>query len=219
MFPWWERDVEQQTQPAGTSYHLRTRRSNGAVGLLVDPGAHDNLIGSITAAQMCQGLNIPMKTKAMNRPLPVEGVVKNAQIAEHSACIPMALQSALGEDIDASYTAPMISESMLPPLLGNKTLSRMGVVLDCGSGKLIVPGPGGIEVKMSPGSHVFELEFTSSGHWVLPVQARSQSHVQKSPAAKDELSFAMSCRRDRSSSPKRSMSPARQPGGEARSSN
>lgn len=67
----------------------------------------------------------------------------------------MSVRSALG-DVD----------SMLPPLLGNKALRKMQVILDCGSGKMIIPGPGGIEVKMNPGSHVYELELSNSGHWI-----------------------------------------------------
>ena len=99
------------------------------------------------------------------------------------------------------YTAPIIQDSMLPPLLGNRTLRKMQVIMDCGSGKLILPGPGGVEVKMSPGSKVFDLELTSSGHWVLPLYARN--HSDKSSADDNELAFNMSCRRDRSKSPPR----------------
>lgn len=50
MFPWWEVDDPPLTP---LIYHLRTRRRNGSVGLLIDPGAHDNLTGDQTADQMC----------------------------------------------------------------------------------------------------------------------------------------------------------------------
>lgn len=125
----------------------------------------------------------------------------------------MILKSVLGDDVAATYTAPIIANSLLPPLLGNRTLRRMQAVLDCGSGKLIIPGPGGIEVKMNPGSNVFDLEFTDSGHWVLPLQTRGTSNESNNAAAKDELSFAMSCRRDES--PNRTPSPKRQNGARA----
>ena len=85
----------------------------------------------------------------------------------------------------------------LAPLLGNRTLRRMQVIMDCGRGKLIIPDPGGVEVKMSPGSRVFDLELTSSGHWVLPVHPRNQTK----PVDEKELSFNISCRKDKSQSP------------------
>ena len=57
-FPWWEvsEKPDDEIRNTESSYHLRslrTRRRDGSVGLLVDPGAHDNLIGGLTAQQMC----------------------------------------------------------------------------------------------------------------------------------------------------------------------
>eukprot|EP00435_Cladocopium_sp_Y103_P042293 s661_g11.t1 len=197
-FPWWEidsnKDDGSQKPATEGTYHLRTRLRSGAVGLLVDPGAHDNLIGEMTAKQMCQELNAKMETRSLDKPLPVEGVGKTAQVANRSACVRMAVCSALGSMNDASYTAPIIPDSMLPPLLGNKTLRKMQVILDCGSGKMIIPGPGGIEVKMSPGSHVYELEFSNSGHWILPLDSRDPNAMS---TAEKDLSFNMSCRQNR----------------------
>ena len=195
-FPWWE--VDESTKMPETSYHLRTRRQNGEVALLVDPGAHDNLVGSLTAQQMVEELNAKLRLRSLDKPLPVEGVGKTAQIADKAACISMSVLDVFGEKLDATYTAPIIHDSLLPPLLGNRTLRKMQVIMDCGSGKLIIPGPGGVEVKMSPGSRVFDLELTSSGHWVLPLHARSNANKE---AEEKELSFNMSCREDRSQSP------------------
>ena len=206
-YPWWEIDTNKEDEKMKSTtegtYHLRTRLRSGAVGLLVDPGAHDNLIGELTAQQMCQELNTELEHRTLDKPLPVEGVGKSAQVANKSACVSMSVRSALGQVNDATYTAPIIPDSMLPPLLGNKTLRKMQVILDCGSGKMIIPGPGGIEVKMSPGSHVYELELSNSGHWILPLHARSQDAMQTD----QNLAFNMSCRQNRAKSPpKRSKS-------------
>ena len=54
-----------------SSYHLRPRLRSGAVGLLVDPGAHDNLIGELTAQQMCQELSTELDYRSLDKPLPV----------------------------------------------------------------------------------------------------------------------------------------------------
>ena len=69
----------------------RTRLRSGAVGLLVDPGAHDNLIGEVIARQMCQELSTQLELRALDKPLPVEGVGKSAN---QSACVRMAVRSA-----------------------------------------------------------------------------------------------------------------------------
>ncbi|CAK8991858.1 Uncharacterized protein SCF082_LOCUS2835 [Durusdinium trenchii] len=170
-FPWWEVEdgatCDRQTQPQiGAAYHLRTRRKDGTVGLLIDPGARDNLIGSVTARQMCQELASKLQERQMDKSLPVEGVYKQAHVADISARISMNVIDAAGDATPASYTAPMIDQSMLPPLLGNRTLRRMQSLIDCGNGRLVIPGPGGMELRLSPGSKVYELELTDSGHWV-----------------------------------------------------
>ncbi|CAK9100705.1 unnamed protein product, partial [Durusdinium trenchii] len=141
-FPWWEANDKpsESVSAPQAAYHLRTRRQNGEVGLLVDPGAHDNLIGEATAQQMCEELNTQLRLRNMDKPLPVEGVGKSAQVANKAACIPMAVMDVSGTKTDATYTAPIIQGSLLPPLLGNRTLRKMQVIMDCGTGKLIVPG-------------------------------------------------------------------------------
>ncbi|CAK8987555.1 Uncharacterized protein SCF082_LOCUS1028, partial [Durusdinium trenchii] len=150
-FPWWEANDKpsESVSAPQAAYHLRTRRQNGEVGLLVDPGAHDNLIGEATAQQMCEELNTQLRLRNMDKPLPVEGVGKSAQVANKAACIPMAVMDVSGTKTDATYTAPIIQGSLLPPLLGNRTLRKMQVIMDCGTGKLIVPGPGSIAITIS----------------------------------------------------------------------
>lgn len=216
-FPWWEVEdgatCDRQTQPQiGAAYHLRTRRKDGTVGLLIDPGARDNLIGSVTARQMCQELASKLQERQMDKSLPVEGVYKQAHVADISARISMNVIDAAGDATPASYTAPMIDQSMLPPLLGNRTLRRMQSLIDCGNGRLVIPGPGGMELRLSPGSKVYELELTDSGHWVLPVHPSPTDPSSRS--RQSELQFNMSVRHDRSQSP-----PSRKPGGATSSSN
>lgn len=199
MFPWWEVDDPPLTP---LIYHLRTRRKDGSVGLLIDPGAHDNLTGDQTADQMCDEVGCQMNKRPMNQHLPVEGVGRNPQTAFESTKIEMRLLDIDGNTSEATYTAPMIMDSSLPPLLGNKTLRKTKAIIDCGDGKMVLPGPGGVEVKLSPGSRVFDLELTDSGHYVLPIWPNSK---ETSNEKDDEgrLDFAMDCR-VRKSSPARS---------------
>ena len=103
-FPWWEvsEKPDDEIRNTESSYHLRTRRRDGSVGLLVDPGAHDNLIGGLTAQQMCSELQSKLHLRAMNKPLPVEGVGKAAQVADQAACIPMSVVDVFGKQTDAT---------------------------------------------------------------------------------------------------------------------
>eukprot|EP00434_Breviolum_minutum_P026800 symbB.v1.2.023686.t2/scaffold2188.1/size86315/1 len=191
MYPWWEVDEQQQPQTDGSGvFHLRTRRHDGSVGLLVDPGAHDNLSGSCTLDH-----NSKLKKSLMTNPLPVEGVGKKSQIANQSARVEMAVVDHNGEPVDASYCAPLIADSQLPPLLGNKTLRRLRTLLDLGDGRMIVPGPGGVELHLSPGSRVFALELTDSGHYVLPLTKRSSTKSDQD--SHDRLDFMMGLRLER----------------------
>ena len=92
-----------------------------------------NSIGRVAAQQMCNELQSELHLRNMEKPLPVEGVGKSAQVADRAACIPMAVLDVFGKKTDVTYTAPIIQDSMLPPLLGNHTLRRMKVIVDCGS--------------------------------------------------------------------------------------
>ena len=84
------------------------------------------------------------------------------------------MRSEEGEGVKGKYRAPVIPNSTLPPLLGLKALREMGAVIDCAQGKLLLPGPGGYSFNMSPGSRMFRLALSDSGHLILPVD-----HVTK----------------------------------------
>ena len=86
------------------------------------------------------------------------------------------------------YTAPVIPNSDLPPLLGMKTLEKQQAIMDCGNRKLIFPGPGGVHMHLSPGSIVFDLEKSPSGHLILPT---TNFPAESEPVSFDErLAFA-----------------------------
>ena len=47
-------------------------------------------------------------------------------------------------------------------------MKRLKVIMDTGSRRFIVPGPGGVRVQLSPGSEVYNMEDSHSGHFLLP---------------------------------------------------
>ena len=158
-FPWWESTTRKVQSVA---YHLKTR-INGVVGLLVDPGAHDNLIGERTMKALSKQSGKPVEFKKLLAPMAVEGVGKGGQTADQAGCVAIGVGGSAG-----TYTAPIIPDSDLPPLLGMRTLEGRKAILDCGNRRLIFPGPGGVHMHLSPGSLVFELEKSPSGHLILP---------------------------------------------------
>ena len=204
LHTWWETEESPSSitsaflktdegKPSATMYHLRTRLSGGRVGLLVDPGAHDNLVGSRSSeciAAQVGGTAQPLK---MDRHLSVEGVGKQSQTASQAQRVPLHLKDVDGKFVQGSFTAPVIEDSDLPPLLGLRSLQRMSSILDIGARKLYLPGPGGCQVKCSPGTRVFDLEMSPSGHLILPVDHKSGLEEQGN--ASDRLDFPMVCRR------------------------
>lgn len=197
-YPWWD-CAQNQADPE--MYHVRTRLS-GQVGLLVDPGAHDNLIGSETAELMAVQLKAEQKTKTLDRALTVSGVGKSSQEATSSTTVECAFRDVSGKLKVGSYTAPVVPHSSLPPLLGLKSLRAKNAIVDTASPALILPGAGGIEFKLSPGSQVHPLTMSESGHLILPVCSVDPG-VRNSRGDVEALDFAMQCRKSRSRSTSR----------------
>ena len=144
-FPWWEVDNSKMdgsnTMPS-SAYHLRTRRHDGSVGLLIDPGAHDNLVGSRTVEQMCDELNADLIPRSLDRPLPVEGVGKTAQVADKNAhCFYLVVSGYLVPSAAGSTAARILScvlfefhcEILSRCLTGGPTLMAVGILIFDGS--------------------------------------------------------------------------------------
>ena len=221
-FPWWEmvEDVTAENVPAGTFHSMRTCARDGRIGLLVDPGAHDNLAGEWTMRDLEQQLRTRARVKQLDHPLSVSGVGKQAQQASVALSLDFDLFQGLPEQTRCSYTAPVISESRLPPLLGLKSLASKRAILDTHGKLLILPGAGGVEFKCSPGTQILPLEMSESGHLLLPMLPRDESSkaTASSTMMPNRVDFNVQCRRARTPSPQRSHAPNR-PGPYRRSGN
>ena len=206
-FAWWEVVEDWNPAPDGNpSYHaVRTTLRNGQIGLLIDPGAHDNLAGETTMRQIESQLGVRCKLKALDMPLNVSGVGKQSQEARTALSLPFGLSSGEDEVTTCSYTAPIIPGSHLPPLLGLKSLSAKRALIDTSGRLLVLPGSGGVELKCSPGTQVHQLELSESGHLILPLLQPPQ-HERSTTSAVNEnqrLDFNVHVRGTRSLSPRR----------------
>ena len=198
-YPWWEnmaRSSSPQADPM--AYHVRTR-VDGKVGLLVDPGAHDNLIGSETCELMARQLGSKAVSKSLDRPIMISGVGKNSQSADSSSTVDCCFRTIDGQVIRGTYTAPVAPDSSL--------LRAKDAVVDTKTPALILPGPGGIECRLSPGSRIHRLEMSDSGHLILPLS--SPGSDASGSSSDNKLDFVMQRRRNRSVS--RSPSPGHDP--------
>jgi len=153
---------------------------------LVDCGAVGNLVGE----SWCKRVSAIAKTHGhssketpLSKALSVGGVGKDSQEAHMQMSVPIAL--ATGQL--ALYTAPVVVGSELPALLGLETLERFGALIDVKHRKIILPGPGGYQIKLSPSSVAHTLEKALSGHLLWPCTEWGQQQKSKSSAAVIQL--------------------------------
>ena len=166
FLPWWEEKSEDH-------FLIRTSmRSRAGEGLLVDPGSPDNLVGSAWSKRMSELMVGAGGPPPVYEPhyLEVGGVGQGSQRAhqkvKHTICMP----TVDGPPVAGTYEAPEIESDRVPALLGLKSLSKMRAIMDMDPAhpRLIVPGPGGVQMQMAPGTVVYPLEPTHSGHLLLP---------------------------------------------------
>ena len=66
---------------------MRTRTPDGRIGLLVDPGANDNLSGENTLRNLELQLGVRGRARELSAPLHVSGVGRLAQTAETAVTV------------------------------------------------------------------------------------------------------------------------------------
>jgi len=212
-FPWWETANRDEGRDGVPSYHtMRTRTPDGRIGLLVDPGAHDNLAGENTLRNLELQLGVRGRARELSAPLHVSGVGRLAQTAETAVTVDFDLPTpeiGIEQGTSSSFTTPILPGSDLPLLLGLKSLQSKRAILDTHGRLLILPGAGGIEFRVSPGSMVLQLEQSSSGHLILPMRPPSQTIDPRTMRSDRErlnerrLNFNVQCRETRTPSPVR----------------
>ena len=205
-FPWWEVGTEavRGEHVDSSSFHARTC-VGGRIGILIDPGAHDNLTGEETIRMLEMQINTRAKPRILSSPLHVSGVGKHSQTADRALTIDFGLPTSAngntGVPWKCSYTAPVIAGSSLPLLLGLKSLMAKKALLDTHGKLLIIPGPGGVEIRCSPGTVALQLEMSDSGHLILPVRPQDREVASNSDA--ERVDFNVQCRAARTPSPVR----------------
>ena len=170
--PWWPQEAE------GIYLANEVQMSDDEVGILPDTGAHDGLCGSLWAraqAEKCQAAGKHIGQKRLNQPRNVQGVGNGSQQANYEVCLAAGIQDTEGRYYEEKYKAPCLEGSGIPGLMGIISLERNDALIRCSTGEMWFLGPGGVEIKASPGSRHFQMRKAKSGHWMLPISRFNKS--------------------------------------------
>ena len=102
--------------------------------------------------------------------LEVGGVGQGSQQCHQKVTHNVVRPTTTGPPVASTFSAPEVESDRVPAILGLKTLTRMRAMMDMDPKhpRLIVPGPGGVQLQCAPGTVIYPLEPTHSGHLLLP---------------------------------------------------
>ena len=171
MYPWWHvvptaipDEPDLSTEPC---YHSLVRLKRGEA-LVIDTGAVFSLSGDGFAQRLLAEAHKHGHGGVLTqhpKPYSIEGVGKGTNTVSEMIKSPIALQN--GQI--AEYHASVIPNSECPGLLGLQPMRKQRVLLDLFNERYISVGPGGYELKLSPGSVSLPTEFAPTGHLMLPI--------------------------------------------------
>ena len=173
MFSWWplgsgiEIDATSSSGSHSQESYLVRMKTRKGEGLLIDPGSPGNLVGerwSQRHAQECARAGVAAPDYTSIEPFVVGGVGAKPQTCRKR----VSHRIGLDDGLRGSYTAPEIPDSDVPALMGLETMDKHRALLDVHSKRLILVGPGGYKLQLSPGSRVYDLEQANTGHLMLP---------------------------------------------------
>ena len=149
------------------AFHAQVRLRDGRESLLVDVGAWDNLAGSKVMKRVIDravAAGHGCVWQKLKKTLSIEGVGKSANEATESATTAICLE----DGTVGTFQSAVVEESELPALLGLNSLTRLKAIIDCPNKRLMLVGPGGYKIQLSPGSKVLPLHSAPTGHLLLP---------------------------------------------------
>ena len=135
--------------------------------LMPDTGASQNVCGARWALEIervWKERGLPVKIFKHNTPKPHGGVGAGQTFSKYGISVPISI----GDRIHI-YKADILSgaNENVPALFGIPDMASLNAVICCKTGKFIIPGPGGFEMKASPGT--VEATMYRHSHWLLGV--------------------------------------------------
>ena len=166
-----------------TAYLASVRLPHGT-SLLVDTGSPGNIVSdgwSEDHALELRRAGAPSPYYAeRDKPMVCSGIGHGTQEANWDVTHPIALGAGRLDE----YTAPELPNAKTPALLGQRSMKKLRTLIDTFTGKMYLVGPGGYEIRLSPGSEMHKLEESPAGHLMLPCsrfdgqQARASTEAQ-----------------------------------------
>ena len=160
----------------------RVRTQDGRDGIVVDPGAYDNLMGSKWLNRV-QSVVDGITLKNMRR-LTVGGVGKHHQTANHEATVPIGPEK--------TYTGPVVVEDEedsspgIPALLGLRSMEAKRAILDMRSTERKLYLGGNVRIVADSDTQIVQLEPATSGHLLLPISQSFAVATTSSSSSKAE---------------------------------
>ena len=135
--------------------------------------------------------------RKLGQPMHIQGVGHGTQRCEWAVQMPVAMPC-ITEDGENSvarhfFDAPVVAEAgaHLPALLGLKSLREKSAVLVLSAEddqlRLVIPGPGGVEIQNSPGTVTYPLKVAPTGHLLLTCDLFEQT--KHTPLPRQQLNF------------------------------
>ena len=150
------------------SAYLASVKLPHGTSLLIDTGSPGNITSdgwSQDHAQELQRAGMPNPSYTeRTKPMVCSGIGHGTQEAYYDVTHPICL----GAGRLDQYVAPELPDARTPALLGQRSMKKLRCLIDTFTGKLFLVGPGGYEIRLSPGSEVHGLEESPAGHLMLP---------------------------------------------------
>ena len=149
------------------AYHTNVRPAFGEA-LVVDTGAVKNLSGDLfiqRCAALAKKANKATTLEPLQRAITVEGVGSGGSSLTHRAVLPIALSPSE----QGTFQTGVLQNSEVPGLLGLEGINSNRMLLDPTNLKAYFVGPGGYDIRLSPGSTVHRLVEAPTGHIMLPI--------------------------------------------------
>ena len=179
------------TPPVPQPLAFLTHSSNKPA-LLIDPGSWDNIAGSkwmVKADREAKTAQLQGTQSRRANELKVSGVGKGHEVCRYDTTVPVSLTTTDGQAVPGRFTAATVEHSELPALLGLKALVNQRAIINFADLTLAFTGPGDSKIDYSPGTEVFQLERSASGHLMLPCTNFSSIPASEKKSLQEQISL------------------------------
>ena len=139
----------------------------------------------------CKLAGVPMPQPSWrDTPMQLGGIGHGSQQASTDFDCRIGIDSMISGPAVARFKAPDLLGTMLPGIIGMRTLKENRCLIDCHNLILYTIGEGGYTIDLGAGSDKFKLEESESGHPMLPCGIFPNDARNAEPTVDFSSSFA-----------------------------